>query len=68
MESAARGTLGGALSVVSQLPPDVGMVVTDTARLAFTHALHAVSIVSAAIALAMALLAITVMRRRNKPA
>jgi DHA2 family multidrug resistance protein-like MFS transporter len=46
---AARGTLGGALAVVDQLPPPVGAEVLGTAREAFISALALIGGISAAV-------------------
>ena len=60
---AALGTLGGAVAVAGDLPPETGAAMLTTARLVFTGALATTAIVSAFIALAAAALAILMMRR-----
>ncbi len=58
----ARATLGGAVQVSQRLPDHLGTPLVDTARAAFTHGLHVTAIVSAAVAIALAILAATVLR------
>jgi MFS transporter, DHA2 family, multidrug resistance protein len=50
----ARDTLGGAVSVAAQLPTDLGSSLLDAARLSFTSAFHAAVVVSAIIAIGLA--------------
>jgi DHA2 family multidrug resistance protein-like MFS transporter len=53
---AARETLAGAVMAAGHLPGQLRLAVLDAARQAFTHGLHAVAIVSAAIAISLAIL------------
>jgi DHA2 family multidrug resistance protein-like MFS transporter len=50
----ARDTLGGAVSIATQLPGDVGAALLGAARLSFTSGLHAAALISAVIAIALA--------------
>jgi MFS transporter, DHA2 family, multidrug resistance protein len=63
---AARDTLGGAVAVAAQLRDGVGTRLAETARLAFTHALH-VTIVICAVVTALAAVVAIVMLRRIRP-
>src|SRR5688500_15012361 len=58
----ARDTLGGAVGVAAQLPTQVGTALLDVARTAFVDGMVAVAIVSAVVAVAVALLAVTYLR------
>jgi MFS transporter, DHA2 family, multidrug resistance protein len=58
----ARDTLGGAVSVAAQLPPDLGRAVLDVARESFVQGLHITAAISAAIALGSAVLAAVLLR------
>lgn len=60
---AARSTLGGALTVASGLPPQTGEALIAAARRAFTEGFITVSIVCAVIALAAAILAVSLLGR-----
>jgi DHA2 family multidrug resistance protein-like MFS transporter len=62
--TAARDTLGGAVSVATQLPGDVGAALLDAARLSFTSGLHAAALISSVIAIALAI--VVVVRLRNQ--
>jgi DHA2 family multidrug resistance protein-like MFS transporter len=53
---AARGTLGGAIVVAARLPSQVGSELVTTARAAFSQALDVTALISAAVALATAIL------------
>lgn len=64
---AAQGTLGGAVAISAELPPEVGTVILAAARGAFTDALVTTAVICAGIALFAALLA-AVMLRRVEPA
>jgi DHA2 family multidrug resistance protein-like MFS transporter len=50
----ALDTLGGAVSVATQLPSDLGSALLDAARVSFTSGLHAAAFVSAVIAIGLA--------------
>lgn len=58
----ARDTLGGALEVARQLPGAAGEALLSTAREAFSQGLRVTSGISAALALAMAFLAVRLLR------
>jgi DHA2 family multidrug resistance protein-like MFS transporter len=60
---AARDTLGGAVSVAAQLPGELGAALLHAARGAFVQGLHLVAVISIAIALAAAIVAVLVFRR-----
>jgi DHA2 family multidrug resistance protein-like MFS transporter len=60
----ARDTLGGAVSVATQLPGEVGAALLDAARLSFTSGFHAAALISATIAIALAIT--VVVRLRNQ--
>ena len=59
----ARRTIGGAVSVAGELPGPLGAEVLGSARDAFAQAFGTTSAISAALALAVALLAATALRR-----
>jgi MFS transporter, DHA2 family, multidrug resistance protein len=59
---AARDTLGGAVAVSDELPDQVSAGLLDAVREAFTQALQLTAITSAALALAMAILAVALLR------
>jgi DHA2 family multidrug resistance protein-like MFS transporter len=61
----ARDTLGGAVTVASQLPHRLGVALLDTAREAFTRGLHVAAAVSAAAALAFAILVVVVLHEKH---
>ena len=61
LAEAARGTLGGALAAVRQLP-DVGPAMLDTACHAFTSGLRVTGAISALIMIAMAVLVVRSLR------
>jgi MFS transporter, DHA2 family, multidrug resistance protein len=58
----ARDTLGGAVAVAGQLPDRVGAALLEVAREAFTQGLHLAAAVSAAAALAFAVLVVVLLR------
>ena len=60
---AALGTLGGAVAVAGELPAEIGSIILTTARLVFTGALTTTALISAAIALAGAVIAALMLRR-----
>lgn len=60
----ARDTLGGAVSVATHLPGDVGAALLSAARLSFTSGFHAAALISAVIAIALAI--VVVVRLRNQ--
>jgi MFS transporter, DHA2 family, multidrug resistance protein len=60
---ATRDTLGGAVAAAADLPNDIGAALLGSARDAFTSALHVTSGVSAAIAVALATLAVALLRK-----
>ncbi|HEU5303219.1 MAG TPA: MFS transporter [Gemmatimonadales bacterium] len=65
---AARGTLGGALAVVDQLPPQVGAELLDTAREAFVGALQLVAGISAVVVVVTACVVVLLLgRSRTRP-
>ncbi|MBA2533396.1 MAG: MFS transporter [Rubrobacter sp.] len=59
---AARETLGGAVAAGDQLPNQVGAGLLEAAREAFVQGLHVTAVVSAAIAVMLALLTVTLLR------
>jgi DHA2 family multidrug resistance protein-like MFS transporter len=59
----ARSTIGGAVSVASQLPEALGAELLDAAREAFAQAFGASAAISAFIALGVAILAAALLRR-----
>jgi len=60
---AARSTLGGALAVAETLPKGDGANLLRESRAAFVHAMELTSAIETAIVVAMAIFAITVLRR-----
>ncbi len=60
---AARNTLGGAVSAAGQLPRDLGSSLLDAARQSFTAGFHAAALVSALIAIGLAVMVAVTMRR-----
>jgi len=58
----ARDTLGGAVAVAGQLPDRLGAALLEVARGAFTQGLHLAAGVSAAAALAFAVLVVALLR------
>lgn len=61
--AAARDTLGGAVTVAAQLPADAGQALLTAARNAFTHAFNVTAIISVALALLMAVVAMRVLTK-----
>lgn len=61
----ARDTLGGAVTVAAQLPDRLGAALLEAAREAFTRGLHLAAAVSAAAALAFAVLVVVVLHERH---
>jgi DHA2 family multidrug resistance protein-like MFS transporter len=59
----ARGTIGGAVSVSAQLPGALGAELLSSAREAFTQAFGTTAAISAVIAIGVAILAATLLRR-----
>ncbi|WP_084506537.1 MFS transporter [Geminicoccus roseus] len=64
---AARDTLAAALVVAEELPLALGADLAASARIAFTQAIDVTSILCAAMALAAAVLAAILLRRRVRP-
>ena len=60
---AARGTLGGAVAAAGELPGPVGAQLLGAARDAFMQAFGATAIISAVTSIAVALLAVLLLRR-----
>jgi len=60
---AARGTLGGAMTVAQELPRNLGAALVGTAREAFSQALHLTAYVSTIIVLAIAVVVVVLLRR-----
>jgi DHA2 family multidrug resistance protein-like MFS transporter len=59
----ARSTLAGATQLAERLPHQLDVPLLNAARDAFTQGLHVAAIVSAALAIALAVIAATVLRR-----
>ena len=59
----AGNTLGGAVSAAGQLPPELARDLLQVTREAFVRGLHVAAGISALIAIAAAVLAITLLRR-----
>ena len=64
---AARDTLGSAVAVAGQLPPDLASAVLDTARQAFVQAMQLTSTIAAVVAVGLALLALVMLRSHGTP-
>ena len=60
---AARGTIGGAVSVAGQLPAALGAGLMDAARSAFAQAFEVTAVIGAAISVGVAILAVALLRR-----
>jgi len=58
----ARDTLGGAVAVAGQLPGQLGSAVLDVARDAFVQGMQVAATISAVLALAVAVLAVVMLR------
>ncbi len=66
----ARDTLGGAVGVAGQLPEPLGLALLSVAREAFVQGLHLAAIISAAVAIGAAIMAVILLRRvpaRSEP-
>ena len=61
----ARATLGGAVSVARQLPDPLRAELLGTARDAFAHAFQITAVISAVLALTMAVIAAILLRQRS---
>src|SRR5712692_6662046 len=61
----ARATLGGAVSVAQQLPDPLRAELLGTARDAFAHAFQLTAVISAVLALTMAVIAAILLRQRS---
>jgi len=61
----ARATLGGAVSVAQQLPDPLRAELLGTARDAFAHAFQITAVISAVLALTMAVIAGILLRQRS---
>jgi DHA2 family multidrug resistance protein-like MFS transporter len=59
---AARDTLGGAVAAAGQLPDRLGAPLLDAAREAFVHGLHVTALISAVIAMSLAILVTVLLR------
>ena len=59
---AARATLGGAVAAAGQLPNRLGAPLLDAAREAFVHGLQVTAIISAVIAMSLAILVTVLLR------
>jgi DHA2 family multidrug resistance protein-like MFS transporter len=59
---AARGTIGGAVSVAGQLPAALGAGLMDAARGAFAQAFEVTALIGAAISAGVAILAVALLR------
>jgi DHA2 family multidrug resistance protein-like MFS transporter len=62
----ARDTLGRAVAVAGELPGQLGTVVLDTAREAFVHAMQLTSGIAAVVAVALAILAVVMLRSHGE--
>jgi DHA2 family multidrug resistance protein-like MFS transporter len=60
--TAARDTLGGAVSAAGQLPGELGVDLIDAARMAFTDGLRLTAAISAVLSLGGAVLALVLLR------
>lgn len=60
---AARGTIGGAVAAAAQLPEGLGAELLGSARAAFARAFAVTSLIGAALSIAVALLAVLLLRR-----
>jgi DHA2 family multidrug resistance protein-like MFS transporter len=59
----ARDTLGAAVGVAGQLPDPLGLALLGIAREAFVQGLHLAAVISAAVAVGAALMAVILLRR-----
>jgi DHA2 family multidrug resistance protein-like MFS transporter len=60
---AARATLGGAVAAAGQLPDRLGAPLLDAAREAFVHGLQVTAVISAVIAMSLAILVTVLLRQ-----
>ena len=60
---AARGTIGGAVAAAAQLPEGLGAELLGSARAAFARAFAVTSLIGAALSIAVAFLAVLLLRR-----
>ena len=60
--TSARDTLGGAVQVAASLPDSLGMAVLDVSRGAFVQAMQVAATISAVVAVAVAVFALTALR------
>ena len=63
MAAIARDTLGGAVAVAGQLPASTGAATLAVARDAFVQGMHLTAAIAAVVALVLAILAATLLRR-----
>ena len=61
--STARDTLGGAVKVAASLPDSLGSAVLDVSRGAFVQAMQVAATISAVVAVAVAIFAVTMLRQ-----
>jgi MFS transporter, DHA2 family, multidrug resistance protein len=59
----ARDTIGGAVALAAELPDQLGAALMQAARLAFSHAFELVAIISAAVSIAVACLAVLLLKK-----
>ncbi len=62
--AAARDTLGGAIVAAQTLPPEMAATFLSQAREAFPHSLQVVAGINVVIVLVMAVVALSVLRKR----
>jgi DHA2 family multidrug resistance protein-like MFS transporter len=62
----ARDTLGGAVAVAAQLPEHLGAALLDSARAAYVHAFELTAVISAAVSIGVALLALLLLREVSR--
>ncbi len=65
--TAARETLGSAVTVAAQLPEELGAALLATARTAFVHGMQLSSAIAAVVALGIAILALVMLRTQTAP-
>jgi DHA2 family multidrug resistance protein-like MFS transporter len=58
----AHDTLGAAVAIADQLPVELGAIVVETAREAFVQGMHLTSVIAAAVALGLTVLALVMLR------
>jgi len=63
----ARDTLGGAVAVAVQLPPDVGAALLQVAHSAFVAGMQATAIIATVIAIGLAALSVVLLRSARAP-